>query len=242
MGKLKPTRVVTPRIVQPGHAGRSWVWAVIVVALALWTWQVFEFGRKQAGFDVGAHARAKDGLLQRIAELEAERDELRSAAAKFERTGQIDRAAALDVQSEVKSLQEERAELRREVAFLKTLVSGGSTTLALADHQLVELGQGRFEFAVTLSKQTDDNDTVAGKAVIRLKGIQDGVEKTLDMDAITAGKRSNIGIRFKNFQVLKTDITVPETFEPKQVAVSVEPTGDKFVSLEQVYDWHLAEE
>ncbi len=54
MGKKKPTRVITPRIVQPGEGGgRPWLWLLFLVALAAWSWQVFEFGRQQAGFDAG---------------------------------------------------------------------------------------------------------------------------------------------------------------------------------------------
>ncbi len=66
----------------------------------------------------------EDELQQRIDELEEERDALRASAARFERAGQIDRAAADGVQSEVKALQDERAELKREVALLKPWFPG----------------------------------------------------------------------------------------------------------------------
>jgi hypothetical protein len=240
MGKLKPTRVSAPRIVQPGTGGRPWLWVVFLVALSLWTWQVFEFGRQRGGYDASAVAGIEKSLQQQIATLESERDELRKAAARFERTAQVDRAAVRDVQDEVKALQDERAELRREVAFLKTLVSGGSAKLALDDDRLVAAGNGTFQFEVTLSKQTDDADTVTGMAVIKVVGNQDGVKKTLDMAAITQGKRNQIGIRFKNFQKLKTAIALPEAFEPEQIEVRVEPQDKKFEQLERVYDWQVA--
>ncbi len=237
MGKLKPTKIVTPRIVQPGGGGRVWLWLFFLIALGAWSWQVFEFGRQRAGLDVGQHEQVEDRLLERIDELEEERDELRQAAARYERSGQIDRAAAEGVQSEVKALQGERAELKREVAFLKTLVSGGSSKLALDDNRLTRVDNGTFQFEVTLSKQTEDAKTVAGQAVIRVKGRQDGIEKTLDMKAITKGRRTNIGIKFKNFQKLKTEIKVPSDFEPIAIEVSVRPEGNQFKSFEQVFDW-----
>ncbi|MDJ0741394.1 MAG: hypothetical protein QNJ91_16900 [Gammaproteobacteria bacterium] len=241
MGKLKPTRIIRPRIVQPGGSGRTWLWLLFLVALGLWTWQVFEFGRQHAGLHVGQRDAAEDRLRERIAELEDERDELRQAAARFERSGQIDRAAADGVKSEVKALQNERAELKREVAFLKTLVSGGSSKLALDDSRLTSSGNDTFQFEVTLSKQTDDGKTVAGQAVIRVKGRHDGIEKTLDMATITAGRRTNIGIKFKNFQKLKTEIKVPAEFEPLAIEVSVRPEGKQFKSFEQVFDWKVSD-
>ena len=108
MGKIKPMRVVTPRIVQPGERSWLWLWMwlLVLVALAAWTWQVFEFGRQQAGFSVGQRDAMEAELMQRIEELAAERDALRSDAARFERAGQIDRAAADGVQAEVKALLE----------------------------------------------------------------------------------------------------------------------------------------
>ena len=241
MGKLKPTKIITPRIVQPGGGGRTWMWMLFLVVLGVWSWQVFEFGRQRAGLNVGQRDEVEDRLRERIVELEEERDELRQAAARYERSGQIDRAAAEGVQSEVKTLQEERAELKREVAFLKTLVSGGSSKLALGDDRLTRLDDGTFQFEVTLSKQTEDGTTVAGQAVIRIKGRQDGIEKTLDMQAITAGRRTNIGIKFKNFQKLKTEIKVPSEFEPSAIEVSVRPEGNQFKSFEQVYDWTVTD-
>lgn len=242
MGKLKPTRIVTPRIVQPGEGGgRGWIWLLFLVALGAWSWQVFEFGRQRAGLDSGARDQVEDSLYERIAALEDERDALRRAAARFERSGQIDRAAADGVKAEVKSLQAERAELKREVAFLKTLVSGGSSKLALDDSRLVDAGDGRYRFEVTLSKQSDDGKTVAGQAVIRVKGRQGGIDKTLDMKTITDGRRTNIGIKFKNFQKLKTEIKVPPDFEPATIEVSVLPEGKQFKSFEQVYDWVVSD-
>lgn len=242
MGKHKPTKITTPRIVQPGEGGgRTWIWLLFLGALAAWSWQVFEFGQQRAGLNSGVRDDVEDRLHDRIAELEEERDTLRQASARFERSGQIDRAAADGVQEEVKSLQAERAELKREVAFLKTLVSGGSSKLALDDSRLTAAGDGVYRFEVTLSKQTDDSKTVAGQAVIRLKGRQSGIEKTLDMPTITAGRRTNIGIKFKNFQKLTTEIKVPPDFEPLSIEVSVLPEGKQFKSFEQVYDWNVSD-
>jgi len=144
------------------------------------------------------------------------------------------------VKGEVKALQDERAELKREVAFLKSLVSGENGKLALDDDSLVADGERRFQFEVTLSKMTADDKTVAGDVVIRVKGMQGAVEKTLDMKTITEGRRSKIGIRFRNFQKLKTEIVLPEDFEPTTIEVRVVPTGKHFKTFEQAYDWRVS--
>lgn len=242
MGKVKPTRVITPRIVQPGGGGaRTWLWMVFLAALAAWSWQVLELGRHRGGIDVGQREKAEAGLRERIAELEEERDVLRAAAARFERAAQIDRAAAERVQSEVRTLQDERAELKSQLAFLKTLVPGGGKKLVLDDYSLTELGERAYHFEVTISKRSDDADTVSGSVTVSVTGELDGEEKTFDMAELTDGRRSNIGIKFKNFQKLKTELQLPSGFEPTSIEVTVKPDGKVFKSFQQAYDWKVSE-
>lgn len=241
MGKLKPTRLVTPRIVQPGERGLPWLLLIFLAVLGVWTWQVFEFGRQRAGLDLGQRDALENRLRDRVATLEQERDDLRQQAVRFERSGQIDRAAVSDVQLEVKTLQDERAALKREVAFLKSLVSGGGSKLSLDDFSVTDIGDGAYRVEVTLSKKTDDDERVEGRAFLRLRGIEGDIQRTLDMQTITDGKRSNVGIRFKNFQKLRTDITVPDGFEPIELEVQVELQGNEFKPFEQVFDWKVSD-
>jgi hypothetical protein len=242
MGRLKATRIATPRIVQPGERARPWLWILLLLALGAWSWQVFQFGQKRAGFDSGARDAVEGRLYQRIAELEDERDRLRAEAARHERSGQIDRAAAEDVRSEVQALQQERADLKRQVAFLKTLVSGGGDSeLGLGQHSLVALGEDRYRFEVTLSKRSADAKTVTGQVMLTVSGEVDGKPKTLDMQALTGGKRSNIGIRFKNFQKLKSELKLPKGFVPAAIEVAVKPEGKGFKAFEQTYDWKASD-
>lgn len=239
MGKKKPTRIITPRIVQPGEGGiRPWLWLLLLVALAAWSWQVFEFGRQRAGFDASQRDQRESGLQKRILELEAERDALRASAAKFERAGQIDRAAAEGVQSDVRSLQTERAELKREVALLKSLVAGAENSmLVLSEFSLRRLDDRKYRFEAMLSKNTDDDEAVSGQVIVNIGGELEGEDAMFGLKELTGGKRTHIGIRFKSFQKLRTDLRLPEGFDPTSIEVTVRPDGKKFKSFEQTYDW-----
>lgn len=241
MAGVKPARVVAPKIVQPGDRSRPWLWLLFLVALGAWSWQVYQFGQQRAGFDAGQRDQVEVALRERIEALEAEREELLSSVARSERAGLIDRAAAEGVQSEVKALQDERAVLKREVAFLKTLVSGSSDKLMLDAENLSELGERRYRFEVTLSKQDDDSNTVSGQVVVSVVGQLEGEVTKIDMETLTKGKRSNIGIRFKNFQRLKADIELPEGFEPASIVVAIKPDNRGFKAFERTYDWKLSD-
>ena len=105
MPKVKPQKFTTPRIMQPGEGGvRPWVWLLFLAALGAWSWQVLQVGQQRAGFNIDRSSLREEALRERITELEAERDVLRAASARFERAGQIDRAAADGVKAEIKSL------------------------------------------------------------------------------------------------------------------------------------------
>jgi len=242
MGKIKPTTITTPRIVQPRAYGATWLWLAFLVALSLWSWQVFRLGEHSGGLDAAERDRVEASLKQRVEELEKQKMALTAQAARFERAAQIDREAAEQVQGEVKSLQQERSELKREVAFLKALVSGeASEELQLESPVLVQGNGGGYHFEVKLSKRSDDPGTVTGRVVIKVVGKSGGAEKKLDMKMLTDGKRTNIGIKFKNYQKLKTDIKLPEGFDPSKIEVAVQPNGNVYKAFEQVYDWKLSD-
>jgi hypothetical protein len=242
MSKVRPTRIVTPRIVQPGSTARVWFLVLFAVVLAVWTWQVFDFGRQQGERVVQTQARVEQRLHVRIADLEQERDTLRAAAARFERAAQIDRAAAEQVRAEVGALQEERAGLQRELAFLKSLLPGSEgEELVLASPNLTALGERAFRFEVTLTKPSANDVTVSGEAMVKVRGNADGEPRTLGMASLTAGKRTNIGIRFKNFQTLKAELRLPEGFEPQAIEVAVKPDGEAYRPFRRAYDWKPAD-
>ena len=238
MGKIKATRIVTPRIVESRSGWRPWLWVALLVFLAAWSWQVYEFGRAQASLDAGMRDPSLTDPLQRIAELEQERDALRASAARLERhKTQAREAIQKDLRGRQVKWDGKWEKLKREVAFLRRLVSGGDSKLVLDGHSLTVLDKMAYRFEVTLSKQTEDEDTINGYAVISVTGQLNGVEKTLDMQTLTNGRRSNIGIRFKNFQRLTTDISLPEGFEPAKIGVAVKPDGKGFRSFQQSFDW-----
>jgi hypothetical protein len=236
MAKIKPTEVITPKIVE--RRVNPWPWILAVALLALWTWQVLAFGERQGGHAAGAAAARENQLESRIAALEKEKVELTAHAARLERASQIDRAAVESIKGEVTALQEERAALKREVAFMKALVSGEATEeLWLEKPRLRDAGDGRFVFDVTLTKPPDDDGTVTGRVVIEVIGKAGGKTERVDMKSLTQGSRTNIGIRFKNYQRLSTDMVLPEDFQPEQIEVAVEPSGDVYKAFKKLYDW-----
>lgn len=243
MSQVKPKRIVTPRIVQSSPGVRGWLWLLFLIVLGVWSWQLYEYGRQQGGFDAVGRDRVESRLTAQVAELETERAQLRTDLARLERSSQIDRTATDEVRLQLKVLQEEKAELKGEVAFLRGLVSGGEgELLRLSKPNLAVEPEGGFVFEVTLSKDNEqDQATVMGRVTISVVGQQQGKEQKLGMKQLTKGRRSNIGIKFRKYQKLTTKIALPEGFEPTSIKVAVRPDGQEFKPFQQVYAWKLSD-
>ena len=130
------------------------------------------------------------------------------------------------------------------MAFLKTLVSGsggGDKQLMLNEYRLTAVGDEAYRFEVTVSKAANDSATVKGYVTLRVKGQVAGSPRTFDMGALTDGRRTNIGIRFKNFQKLKADLQLPIGFLPSAIEVAVKLDGNRFKSFERAFDWKPSE-
>ena len=121
MARVKGPRIKAPKIVEPGRRLVLWLTLGALILLIGWTWFAYDFGRQDAGFHSAAAGDRQQRLRAKIRALEKERVQLLLTAANHQRASQIDRDAARRVQQDIKSLQDERAELKRQVAFLKGL-------------------------------------------------------------------------------------------------------------------------
>ena len=231
--------IATPRIVQPGSHNVLWLWALFAVLAAALSWKAFDYGRQRAGFDAAASERELSHLQQRIVSLEQERDELRLSAARFERSSQIDQTAVDTVQAELKSLQDERAALRQEVEFLKSLVSGDVTMLQLTELVLDKQEQGNaYTLSFSVSKRAEGNKRVRGTVELVLVGQLKGAPAELSAADLGVDPKL-LAMGFVHFQNYEIPLTLPVGFIPRELIVKVKPKGSKFKPFEQTQAWDV---
>lgn len=180
-----------------------------------------------------------DALQKQIARLEKERDKYRLQSAQYERASQIDQKAVSTVQADLKKLQEERAELRRQVEFLKSLVSGDITSLQLIDFKIEKTDEKHtYSYTLKVSKRAKGQDKVQGSLVFHVVGKKAGkTTKLREKDLRLTGTRRTMN--FQNFQNYKGTFTLPDGFTAKTFRIAVKPKGDKFKSFEKDFPWSL---
>ncbi|MFM1892569.1 MAG: hypothetical protein RLZ44_1646 [Pseudomonadota bacterium] len=241
MARVVSRRIVTPRIVQPGSGGRRWLVFVGVLVLLGWTYLTYDLGRQQAGYHSGRAAAQRAEARAEIQALKTERDELRLRAASHERASQIDRGAAQQVQDQIKTLQEERAALKREVAFLRELIAADDGPLRLRDFRLDPLEQDHhYRYRFTVAQAGEDAGTVRGEIGVTVTGQRDGKAQTLTLEDLTEGELAVHKMRFRNFQDVEGAIELPKGFTPEALEVEIRPEGDKLKPVKRLFEWQLA--
>ena len=117
------------------HVAWYWRWLGIivlgafVVGVGLTT---YDYGMELAGFRQGEAANALAKLNEEMLKREATIAEMRSKVAAVERQLQIDRATYGDLAKQVKTLSEQNAALKEDLAFFQSLMASGAKELGLS--------------------------------------------------------------------------------------------------------------
>jgi len=117
------------------HVAWYWRWLGIivlgafVVGVGLTT---YDYGMELAGFRQGEAANALATLNEEMLKREATIAEMRSKVAAVERQLQIDRATYGDLAKQVKTLSEQNAALKEDLAFFQSLMASGAKELGLS--------------------------------------------------------------------------------------------------------------
>lgn len=239
---MKNKSVRSPRIVQSDI--NNWlqpaaiaVALVVVIGLAAYIFPGSSEPCENA--EIIDSAEQIEALEEKIAALEKERDEYRLKSAQFERASQIDQEVVSTVQTDLKGLQEERAKLRQQVEFLKSLVSGDITGLQLTDLNVEKSGnENVYKYAFTLSKRAKGKEKAQGSLAISMLGKQGDKSKKLSMKelSVTPGK---LIMNFQNFQKYKGTLKLPKGFKPTRLEINVKPKGNTFKSFKKDFGWQL---
>jgi hypothetical protein len=219
---------------------KSGIIAVLVVCL-LAGWWLYDLG-KLHGVDELESLRTKNAILEdRNNELSDAADKLREQAAVLERSGQIDRQAAEDIQLDLGQLEEELQAAREEVEFYRGIVSPGDVRPGLRIHRFslesgTEPGEYHYELVLTQLKRNDRY--VSGKVDWKITGSLQGEQGEVGLAGVTDPAVKQLKFRFRYFQGLAGTISLPDNFVAEKVELTIKPAGKtRQEPVVQVFDW-----
>lgn len=220
---------------------QPWKILLLVVVLAgvvtAGGWGLFYYGQSTAGEDFVALQQEKKALQKKIAHILDENQELREQKAVLEHGGNIEKQAYDQVNTSLKTLQDEILELKEEVAFYRSIVAPkeSSKGLRIQSFKLEENGQERgYRFKLVLTQVIKNNKITRGTVTMVVEGLQSDKPTELKLSEVTTARRSTLSFKFKYFQNLEGDVQLPDGFIPSRVKLSI---ASNRTNIDKTFDW-----
>ncbi|HET8667875.1 MAG TPA: DUF6776 family protein, partial [Terriglobales bacterium] len=173
--------ISAPRLSVRPHVPWYLRWAIalpVVLLIVLAVWWAYDSGLELAGFHRGQAEQELSELRERVQFLESENAKLSNQVAAYERQGQIEQASDVELNSQVKGLNDEIARLKEDLLFFQTLPLTGAREAELSIHRLkIEPDSlpGEFHCRMLLVQNVQQRGKeFVGRLQLVVNGEQDG--------------------------------------------------------------------
>jgi hypothetical protein len=223
--------IAAPRVAV--HTQTPWYlrWGLIVAAIGgmlVVAWFTYDVGRNLAGFQSGKAAAEQERLSEEVTHLRDENAELRSQLAAQEGQMQIERATHGNLASQMKTLTDENALLKEDLAFFQTLMtsSGGSPGKVSINRFRVrpDALPGEYHYQLLVVQSRTRSREFQGKLQLVVDLEQDGQPQVLVLPR-GGEKPDPYTLSFKFYQRVEGVFHVPPDAAVKRVQVRVLENG-----------------
>src|SRR5688572_22360306 len=227
------------RMVVRTHVAWYWRWlgyaslGALVVGIG---WTTYDYGMELAGFRQSEATRVLDALKTDIQSRDAQLAELRSQVALAERQMQIERATYGDLAKQVKSLAEENAALREDLAFFQSLMAAGSKEGPVSInrfHVQPESAPGEYRYRLLLVQSGQRVKEFQGTLQFVLNVEQGDQKYVLTLPREGERNAKDYQISFKFFQRVEGTFKVAPEAVVKSLQVRVFENGTVAPKLSQ---------
>ena len=227
-------------VVTAYHPWRKWVVVgVLLVAVPLGAWSLFDYGRSRAGFDSVTASREQHKLQSHIKALQESNGLLSQQLANLEREKQVDQQAYAEIKSSLESMQNEISELKEEVAFYRGIAApqDAAQGVRIQNLQLSSNDSERgYSYKLVLVQMTKGKRETRGEVKLTVQGLLNQVQKEYSFGEL-AGRDAVGKFQFKYFGQTEGDIILPADFIPTRVVVHVTVEEPKRSDVEEVFAW-----
>lgn len=216
---------------------------VLIAVAGFWS------GQSKIAREYAVVAAERDELLMDLARLQESEAQLRQQNANLERGRAIDEHAQRGVRQTIQSLEDELHQLREDVGFYKSIMAPSGDAKGLQVQKLevlpVAAGERKFSYKLVLTQLANNDKYVEGVVAVNVIGKNDGAEEILPLRDISDVEELGIKFRFRYFQDIVGELTLPDGFEPDKVQVvaqSKKVRGQKSTRVEQTFNWGTKEQ
>lgn len=198
---------------------------VILLAIAMGGWTLFDYGRHRAGYDSLQADEVRKTNERRLDELQEQVSVLRGELARLKTGKEVDTFANEEVKKTLASLQQVNQELREELQFYRSIVSPdrGRPGVHIHNFNLTQgENSGEYYYNITLihiQGLDKHHRQVKGELKLVVEGEQEGVTRRFDLAELASTKNGTIRFVFKYFKRFEGRLVLPRGFLPRTVQV-----------------------
>ena len=213
--------------------------AVVLVASGFW------LGREAAYRGMELDPAKYREMQRQLPEALARADEL-TRELDIERTRrEVDRRSLEMVRGDIASQKEELAALEEGLAFYRSLMAPVEIAegLSLRDIELIARPEsGRYAFRIVAQQEALKHQLLEGQLRAEVIGTQGGQRVTYALAELSADLEYDaVPLRFRYFQSIEGELTLPDGFEPDQVRVEASSNKPRKAEVFESYPWQLKE-
>ncbi|MAS81147.1 MAG: hypothetical protein CMF45_00505 [Legionellales bacterium] len=166
--------------------------------------------------------------------------QLREEVIILERLTEIDTQAAARLQDDLKTLQDQIYHINGELEFYESIMTAttDSKGLNIQGLHIVDTGQENFyNFKLILTNVANSDKIVEVTMTMTIEGMSETGPQILSLDKMTADNQYTREIKFKNFERIEGNLTLPEGFKPLRVVVDLRQKNMKRSAVIRVFEW-----
>lgn len=191
-----------------------------------------------------AVVQENDSLKAQLKNSAAMIKKLRQQKADLKLGEEVDSRANEEVRLAVESLQQNIARLKEEVRFYKSVLMPNVEDKGLRIERLdvkATADPRKIRYHLLLTQVVDKHEYIQGRVEMQLVGKRYNEEVRFSFNDIAELAGKPMRFRFRYFQNIDGEFTLPDNFTPVEIMVTTNSTGRDNRRLERRFDWHLTE-
>lgn len=168
-------------------------------------------------------------------------DSLQERLIKAEQTASVDKLTMQGLQTSIARMSQQIAQLKEDVLFYKKITEGGDSESGLVVSKLDLLSTptpNHFLYKIKFVQAGGTERAIEGYTNISVSGVQDDAEVTLPLSVVSnVVQGENIKLRFRSFQDVEGELTLPAGFEPARVEILAVTEGPSSKSIQKNFTW-----
>ncbi|GHD33394.1 DUF6776 family protein [Halioglobus pacificus] len=158
---------------------------------------------------------------------------------------EVDRATIEILRREIAQQKLQIAELEEGIQFYRGLMAPGEIGqgLSLRPMELVSTGvERRYLYRLVAQQEARKHSTLQGELYAEIVGTVDGERKTYPLSSLTDDMETSVQkLRFKYFQSVEGELTLPEGFQPEVINVVASARTPRNMEAREQYIWQPQE-